>query len=111
MHISKIGEKVRTSRVPAQLCSGLRTGNMSVPPSEEAEEAEMLLGLFRRDRNDRHVQAAADGGGNVFQRHTLFCDCVVPGSRCALLQREPVEPGNIPYMRSRPAIVSIADVG
>ena len=46
-HISKIGKKVRTRRVPAQLCSGLRTGRLGVPPGEEPEEAEMLLGLFR----------------------------------------------------------------
>ena len=70
----------------------------------------MLLGLFRWDRNDRHVQPVADDRGNVFQRHTLFDDCVVPGSGGALFQSEPVEPGDIPYMRSRPAIVSIADI-
>ena len=70
----------------------------------------MLLGLFRRDRSDGHVQAAADGCGNVFERHTLFGDGVVPGSRCALLQGKPVEPGDIQYMRGRPAVVTIADV-
>ena len=46
-HIPKIGEKVRAGRAPTQLCAGLRTGNMGVPPREEPQEAEMLLGLFR----------------------------------------------------------------
>ena len=70
----------------------------------------MLLGLFRCDRDDRHVQAAADDGSNVFQRHALFCDCVVPGSRGELLQSEPIETGDIYYVRSGPAVVTIADV-
>ena len=83
---------------------------MSVPPSEEPEEAEMLLGLFRCDRDDRHVETAADDGGNVFQRHALFCDCVVPGSRGELVQSEPVETGDICYVRCRPAVVTVADV-
>src|SRR6266700_2744760 len=109
-HISKIGEEVRTNRVPAQRCAGLRTGNMGVPPGEEPEEAEMLLGLFRCDRNDRHVQATADGGGNLFQRHTLFGDGVVPGSRFELVQSESVESGDICYMRGRPAVLTIADI-
>ena len=81
-----------------------------VPPREEPEEAEMFLGLFLRNGNDGHIQAAADGGGDVFERHTLFGDGVVPGSRCALLQSKPVETGDIRHMRGRPAVVTIADV-
>lgn len=83
---------------------------MNVSPREEPEEAEMLLGLFLRDGNDRQIQAAANGGGNVFERHTLFGDSVVPGFGCALLQRKPIEPGNIRDMRGWPAVLPLAHV-
>jgi hypothetical protein len=70
----------------------------------------VFLGLLLRNGNDRHIQAAADSCGNVLESHTLFGDGVVPGSRCAFRQREPVEPGDIRHMRGRPAVVTIADV-
>jgi hypothetical protein len=38
-----------------------------------------------RNGNDGHIQATADRGGDVFERHTLFGDGVIAGSRCALL--------------------------
>ena len=55
----------------------------------------MLPGLFLRDRNDGHVQAAADSGSDVFEPDTLFGDGVVPGPRCAFLQGKPVESGHV----------------
>ena len=70
----------------------------------------MFLGLFLRNGNDGHIQPTADSGGDVFERHALFGDGVVPGSRCAFLQREPVEPGDIRHMRGRPAVLTIANV-
>ena len=52
----------------------------------------MFLGLFLRNGNDGDFQALADSRGNVFKRHTLFGDSVVPGYRRAFLQRDSVEP-------------------
>jgi hypothetical protein len=40
----------------------------------------MLLGLFPRDGNDGHIQAAPDSGGNVLERHALFGDRLIAGS-------------------------------
>lgn len=33
---------------------------------------------------DRHVQTPANGGGDVFQRYTIFGDCVIPVSSGSL---------------------------
>ena len=70
----------------------------------------MFLGLFLRNGNGGHIQATADSGGDVFERHTLFCDGVVTGSRCALLQSKQVEACDIRNMRCRPTVVAIANV-
>ncbi len=43
-----------------------------------------LLGGFG---DNRHVQAPADGLGDVANRHALFGDRMIPGSRLTLLER------------------------
>src|ERR1700733_1238778 len=96
--------------VPSELCTGLRTGGQRVPPREEPEEAEMFLGMFLQNGTDGHIQPTADSGGDVFERHSLFCDGVVTGSRCALLQSKQVEARDVRNMRGRPAVLTIADV-
>src|SRR5579871_632901 len=110
-HISEIREEVGACGIPSKLCAGLRTRSLSVPPREEPEVSEMLLDLFWRDRNNGHIQAAADGYGNIFQRHSLFRDRVIPGSRCALFERKSIESGSVDHMHGGPAIVSVANVG
>ena len=70
----------------------------------------MVPGLFLRDRNDGYLQAEADSGSDVFEPDTLFGDGVVPGPRCAFLQGKPIEPGDIRYLRGRPAVLTLADV-
>jgi len=40
----------------------------------------MFLGLLLRNGNDGHIQAKADSGGDVFERHALFGDSVGSGS-------------------------------
>jgi hypothetical protein len=70
----------------------------------------MFLGMFLRNGKDGHIQPTADSGGDVFERHSLFCDGVVTGSRCALLQSKQVEACDIRNMRRRPAVVTIANV-
>ena len=109
-HVPEISKKRGAGGVPSELCTGLRTGGQRVSPREEPEEAEMFLGLFLRNGNDGHIQATADSGGDVFERHTLFGDGVVTGSRCAFLQGKPVEAGDIRNMRGGPAVLTIADV-
>src|ERR1700691_5656662 len=108
-HVPEIGEKGGACGVPSELCTGLRTRGRRVPPREEPEEAEMFLGLFLGDGNDGYVQATADSGGDVFERDSLFCDGVVTGSRCALLQSKQGEVRNIRNMCCRPAILTVAN--
>ena len=109
-HVPEIGEKGGALGAPSELGTGLRARGQRVPPREEPKEAEMFLGLFPRNGNDRHIQAAADSRGDVFERHSLFGDGMVPGSCCALLQRETVEPGDIRNMRCWPAVLTIANL-
>src|SRR5215469_3503188 len=109
-HVLEIREQRGSGRVPSQLASSLCTGRQGVPAHEKPEEGEMLLGLFLRDGNDRYVQAVADDGSDVFERHPFFGDGVMPVSRRTLLQGEPVETGDIGYMRSRPTVISLANV-
>jgi hypothetical protein len=68
-HVPEIGEKGGACGVPSELGTGLRTGGQRVSPSEKTEEAEMLLTLFMRDRNDGHFQAVA-GSGDLCLPHT-----------------------------------------
>jgi hypothetical protein len=58
---------------------------------EEPEEAKMLRCFLDGLGDDRHVQTLADCLSDLPERHTLFGDRVIPGSRTGLLQREPVE--------------------
>ena len=70
----------------------------------------MVLRFFRGFAGDRHVQSPANGVGDVFQRHTLFGDCVIPVAGRSLLQREPIKAGGVEAMRRGPAVASVADV-
>src|SRR5205823_2368674 len=106
----EIGKKRGAGGVPSELGTGLRTGGQRISPGEEPEEAEMFLGLFLRNRNNGHIQATADRGGDVFERHTLFGDGVVASSRGTFLQGKPVEPSDIRNMRGGPAVLAISDV-
>ena len=109
-HVSEIGEKGGSGRVPSEPGTGLCTQDVDFPPVEESEKAEMFLGLFRRNGNDGHIQAAADSGGDVFEGHTLFGDRVIPGSRCALREGKLVNAVDILHMRSGPAVATLADL-
>src|SRR5580698_9285783 len=70
----------------------------------------MSLRFLRRDADHGHLQAFADNFSDLPHRYSLFSDRVVPAASFVLLQRKPVEPGNIENMRRRPAIESLANV-
>jgi len=59
--------------------------------------------FFLREAHDRHFQASANDFGDLPHRCSLFSDRVVPAACFVLLQREPVEMGNIENMRRRPS--------
>lgn len=46
-HVAEVGEKIGAGGIPSEICARPRTGRTSVPPGEEPEESELLLGLFR----------------------------------------------------------------
>ena len=49
--------------------------------------------------------------GDVAHRHAFLGDGVVPRVRLGLLDRQPVEAGDVEDMRRRPAVASVADIG
>src|ERR1700751_4927125 len=89
----------------ARVCALEVSGSL---PAKNPRKPKCSWAVFLRNGNDGHIQATADSGGDVFERHTLSCDGVVTGSRCALLQSKQVEASDIRHMRSRPAVVAIA---
>src|SRR5882672_3009632 len=71
----------------------------------------MSLRFLLREADHGHLQAPADNLSDLPHRYSFFSDRVVPAARFALLQRKPVETGNIENMRRRPAIESLANIG
>ena len=70
----------------------------------------MLACLLGRFGNHRHLQTPADCLGDLSDRHALFGDRVIPGSRGTFLKNEPVETGGIEQVHRGPAIESFADI-
>ena len=68
----------------------------------------MLGCLLRRFANDRHIQVPADYISDVSERHALFGDAMIPGSRGTLLKHEPVKMSSIEPMHRGPAVEPIA---
>ena len=75
------------------------------------EPAEMLGRLFRRLRDDRNIQAAADHLRDLLERHAFFGDGVKRAALRAALEREPKDASRIEPMHGRPAVVPVADIG
>src|SRR5580700_10665533 len=107
LHILKIGDKARPRRVPSQVFPCLRTGSRHVEAREHCKPAKVSLRLLWRKADHRHLQSFANYCSNFPHRYPLFSDRIVPASRFALLQREPVEMGNILNMRRRPEVASL----
>jgi len=70
----------------------------------------MTLRFLLREADHGHLRASADGFSDRPHRDALFSDRVVPAASFALLERKPVETGNIENMRGRPAIEALSDV-
>src|SRR5882757_7367227 len=70
----------------------------------------MSLRFLLSEADHGHLQAPADNLSDLPHRYSFFSDRVVPAARFALLQRKPVEVGNIENMHRRPAIESLANV-
>ena len=70
----------------------------------------MSLRFLLREPDHGHLQASANDFSDLPHQYSFFSDRVVPTARFVLLQRKPVETGNIENMRRRPAIESLANV-
>jgi hypothetical protein len=70
----------------------------------------MSLRFLLREADHGHFQASANDVSDLPHRYSLFRDRIVPAASFVLLQRKPVEMGNIENMRRRPAIESLANV-
>lgn len=72
----------------------------------------MAHGFIGSLADDGHVETATDHGGDIFERHAFFGDCMIPGSRNdAVFEREPVDARGVEPMHRRPAGEPLADVG
>src|SRR5271156_4241497 len=70
----------------------------------------MSLRFLLREADHGHLQASADYSSDLPHRDSLLSDRVVPAANFVLLQRKPIEMGNIENMRRRPAIEPLADI-
>jgi hypothetical protein len=70
----------------------------------------MLLSLFLRDGSHWHVQAVTNDLGDFFEPHALFGDGMIPGSRRAFFESEPVKTSGVEPMYGRPAVLTITDI-
>src|ERR1700756_4020295 len=74
---------------------------------ETAEVAARFLGGLAAER---HVQAAADPVSDLPERHALFGDAVITGSRGTLLEHQPEEMGGVEPVHRGPAVESFAHI-
>src|SRR6202522_571451 len=70
----------------------------------------MSLRFLLRKADYGYLQASANDFGDLSHRSSLFSHRVVSAASSVLLERKPVETGNIENMRRRPAIESLANV-
>ena len=71
----------------------------------------MTRGLFVYQGHDRYLQPPADCFRNLSNRHTLFCDRVIPRPGRSLLKRQPIDGRRIEPVHRRPAVEPDADIG
>src|SRR5580704_7304497 len=110
LHVLEIAEQPGPCWAPSQPFLRLRAGCRTVHTRKVPEKAKMVGCLLGGFRDDRHLEAAPDGLGDVAKRHALFGDGVIPGSRRGLLKRLPVEAGNVEHVRGGPAVEPVADI-
>ncbi len=80
-------------------------------PANIPSQAKVLACLLGGLGDDWHLQAPADCLSDLSNRHALFGDRVIPGSRFdALLKRQPVEASSIEQMHRGPAVEPVADI-
>src|SRR5579872_515368 len=109
-HLFEIGNQSRTGWMPFEALLRYRAGSWHVETREHRQPAKMSRRLLRRKADHGHFQASANDFRHLPHRYSLFSDRVVPAASFALLQRKPVEMGNIENMRRRPAIESLGNV-
>jgi hypothetical protein len=73
-HLFEIADQRGASRVPSEPLPGLRTGSRQIQTRKGREPSPRFL---RRQRDHRHVQAAADGRCNIADRDPLFGDRMI----------------------------------
>src|SRR5262249_61581794 len=64
----------------------------------------VVVCLLWRHRDCRYVQPTADHARDILERHTLFGDRVIAGSRGTLIDHEPVELGSIEPVHRGPTV-------
>src|ERR1700744_5748402 len=106
----KIGNKRGVNRLPAQMFLRELAGGWIIDGKEMCDPAEVLIGLFARFGNHRHVEPAADHFSNLARRHALVGSSVIADACCAFFYGEPVEFGCIQPMHGRPAITTVINI-
>jgi AraC-like DNA-binding protein len=106
----EVRDHARPGRIPRQRLLRFRARGLKISTHEVGEKAEVGGGCFSRFRNDRHIRDSADRLGDRAQRNSVLGDCVIPASRCALLERQSEKPGGIEAMHCRPAVESTTHV-
>ena len=77
-----VGEKARMLRPPSQKLLGSVTRPRDIARDHGAKKrTEVGGGLFMGNADHGHLQAAADGAGNVTEGHARIADTVKPGDR------------------------------
>src|SRR5580693_2514775 len=70
----------------------------------------MSLRFLLREADHGHLQASADNLSDLPHRYSFFSDRVVPAARFALLQRKPVETGNIDRVGDEALLHGVVDL-
>ena len=71
----------------------------------------MTGSLFGGQGHDRDFQTSTDRFCNLSNRHTLFCDCVIPRPSGSFFKRQPIEGRCVEPMHCGPAVETGADIG
>ena len=106
----KIGNQARLCGLPSDLFPRSRARRRAIERGEMREPAKVVGRLPSGLAHNRQVQAPADHGSDLPERHAFFCDAVISRTCGPALQHEPVQARSIKAMDRRPAIGSVADI-
>jgi len=106
----EVSDEADMGWAPAELLLSFRVGRGGVDGNEVGHPVEMRGCFFERFADDRQIQVAADGGGDVAEGNAFVADGVVVSAGRSFFERKAIQMRGIQAVDGGPAIRSVTDV-